>query len=54
MTATTPTRRQIQVCIGRAGLPVGSLVHVRQGRREQGINGVQTSFIPIWDERRWI
>jgi serine/threonine-protein kinase HipA len=27
-------RRQIQLCIGKAGLPVGSLVYVRQGRRE--------------------
>ena len=27
-------RQQVQVCIGKAGLPVGSLVYVRQGRRE--------------------
>jgi serine/threonine-protein kinase HipA len=27
-------RRQIQLCIGQAGLPVGSLVYVRQGQRE--------------------
>ena len=27
-------RRQVQLCIGKAGLPVGSLVYVRQGRRE--------------------
>jgi serine/threonine-protein kinase HipA len=35
MTSTTaPIRQQIQLCIGKAGLPVGSLVYVRQGRRE--------------------
>ncbi|MDR0273808.1 MAG: type II toxin-antitoxin system HipA family toxin [Burkholderiaceae bacterium] len=28
------TRRQVQLCIGKAGLPVGLLVYVRQGRRE--------------------
>ena len=27
-------RRQVQLCIGRAGIPVGSLVYVRHGRRE--------------------
>ena len=32
--AVPPTRRQVQLCIGKAGLPVGSLVCVRQGRRE--------------------
>jgi serine/threonine-protein kinase HipA len=35
--ATGPTesvRRQVQVCIGKTGQPVGSLVYVRQGRRE--------------------
>lgn len=30
----TPIRRQIQLCIGKAGTPVGALVYVRQGRRE--------------------
>ncbi|ATE59795.1 type II toxin-antitoxin system HipA family toxin [Thauera sinica] len=34
MTAVAPIRRQLQLCIGKAGLPVGSLVYVRQGRRE--------------------
>ncbi len=28
------TRQQVQLCIGKAGWPVGSLVYVRQGRRE--------------------
>lgn len=29
-----PIRRQIPLCIGKAGMPVGTLVYVRQGRRE--------------------
>ena len=27
-------RRHIQLCLGKAGVPIGSLVYVRQGRRE--------------------
>jgi serine/threonine-protein kinase HipA len=34
MTVVASIRRQVQLCIGKAGLPVGSLVYVRQGRRE--------------------
>lgn len=34
MATAVSTRQQVQVCIGQAGLPVGSLVYVRQGRRE--------------------
>jgi serine/threonine-protein kinase HipA len=34
MAVVEPIRRQVQVCIGKAGLPAGSLVYVRQGRRE--------------------
>ncbi|WP_166444092.1 type II toxin-antitoxin system HipA family toxin [Pararobbsia silviterrae] len=34
MSAVAPIRRQVQVCAGRADLPVGTLVYVRQGRRE--------------------
>lgn len=35
MTSATPAlRRQVRICIGKAGLPVGSLVYVKQGRRE--------------------
>lgn len=45
MTATTPARRQIQVCIGKAGLPVGSLVHVRQGRREHCTFAYDSSWL---------
>lgn len=34
MAVIAPFRQQVQLCIGKAGLPVGSLVYVRQGRRE--------------------
>lgn len=34
MVAAAAIRRQIQLCIGKAGLPVGALVYARQGRRE--------------------
>jgi len=34
MAAISRVREQVQVCIGDAGLPVGSLTYVRQGRRE--------------------
>lgn len=34
MATAAPTRQQVRVCIGNAGLPLGSLVYVRHGRRE--------------------
>ncbi|MEK7947366.1 type II toxin-antitoxin system HipA family toxin [Pigmentiphaga sp. YJ18] len=34
MATAAPIRQQVQVCIGKAGLPLGSLVYVQQGRRE--------------------
>lgn len=34
MAVVQPKRQQLDVCVGQAGLPVGSLVYVRQGRRE--------------------
>lgn len=34
MAVVATIRRQVQLCIGKVGLPVGSLVYVRQGRRE--------------------
>jgi serine/threonine-protein kinase HipA len=34
MASSVKTRQQVQVCIGKAGLPVGSLGYTRQGRRE--------------------
>jgi serine/threonine-protein kinase HipA len=32
--AATSLRRQVQFCVGKTGLPVGSLVYVKQGQRE--------------------
>jgi serine/threonine-protein kinase HipA len=43
--AIVSIRRQVQLCIGKAGLPVGSLVYVRQGRREN------SAF--AYDEKWW-
>lgn len=37
MVAAATIRRQVQLCIGKAGLPMGSLVYVRQGRRENSV-----------------
>lgn len=37
MAVVAPIRRQVQLCIGKEGLPVGSLVYVRQGRRENSV-----------------
>lgn len=34
MAVVASIRQQVQLCIGKAGLPVGWLVYVRQGRRE--------------------
>lgn len=34
MPGAGPIREQVEVCIGKAGVPIGSLVYVRQGRRE--------------------
>jgi len=34
MAVGAPSRQQVQVCIGKAGLPLGSLVYMKQGRRE--------------------
>lgn len=34
MVTVAPTRHPVQLRIGKAGLPVGSLIYVRQGRRE--------------------
>lgn len=34
MAAAAPSRQQVQVCIGKAGMPLGSLVYMKQGRRE--------------------
>ncbi|OZA90389.1 MAG: hypothetical protein B7X56_03040 [Burkholderiales bacterium 34-67-9] len=34
MAAAMSLRQQVQLCLGKAGLAVGALVYVRQGRRE--------------------
>lgn len=34
MASVAPSRKQVQVCIGKAGLLLGSLVYMKQGRRE--------------------
>ncbi|NHC07530.1 type II toxin-antitoxin system HipA family toxin [Azonexus fungiphilus] len=34
MAVVASIRRQVRLCIGKVGLPVGSLVYIRQGRRE--------------------
>lgn len=33
-TAAQSMRQQVEVCVGSAGMPVGSLTYVKQGRRE--------------------
>lgn len=37
MKSAVSIRQQIQVCIGKAGTPVGTLVYVKQVRRENTI-----------------
>lgn len=32
--AVTSIRQQVEICLGKAGIPVGSLTYVKQGRRE--------------------
>jgi len=39
MSTVMTLRQQVQVCIGKAGMPVGSLVYVCQGRREHSAFG---------------
>lgn len=34
MAVAAPSRQQVQVCIGKAGMPLGSLVYMQHGRRE--------------------
>lgn len=45
MGAVAPIRRQVQLCIGKAGLPVGSLVYVRQGQRENSAFAYDESWL---------
>lgn len=43
--AAASVRRQVQLCIGKAGLAVGSLVYVRQGRRENSAFAYDESWL---------
>lgn len=45
MAASPSLRRQVQVCIGDAATPVGSLVYARQGRRENTSFAYQDSWL---------
>ncbi len=45
MAASAQVRRQVQLCIGKAGLAVGSLVYVRQGRRENSAFAYDESWL---------
>lgn len=45
MATTAPTRQQVQLCIGKAGLAVGSLVYVRQGQRENSAFAYDSSWL---------
>lgn len=45
MATLASTRQQVQVCIGKAGLPVGSLVYVRQGQRENSAFAYDDSWL---------
>jgi serine/threonine-protein kinase HipA len=42
-----PIRQQVQVCIGKEGVSVGSLIYVRQGRREHST----FAYDPDWLEK---
>ena len=44
-TATTSIRKQVQLCIGKAGTPVGQLVYVKQGRRENSAIAYDESWL---------
>ena len=45
MNSTASIKQQVDVCIGKAGMPVGSLIYVKRGRRENA------AF--VYDER-WL
>ncbi len=40
-----PTRQQVQLCLGKADVPVGSLVYVRQGQRENSAFAYDESWL---------
>jgi serine/threonine-protein kinase HipA len=43
--AATTTRRQVQVCLGKADVPLGTLTYVRQGRREHCAFAYNTAWL---------
>jgi serine/threonine-protein kinase HipA len=45
MATVASIRQQVPVCIGKAGLPLGSLVYVRQGRRENSAFAYDESWL---------
>lgn len=45
MALTTQTRQQVEVCIGRAGITLGTLVYVRQGRREHSAFAYEDAWL---------
>ncbi|UEN99768.1 HipA N-terminal domain-containing protein [Acidiferrobacter thiooxydans] len=45
MAAAPPIRRQVSLCIGKAGLPVGALIYVRQGRRENCVFAYDAAWL---------
>ena len=46
MKATVSTiRQQVELCVGKAGVPVGTLVYVRQGRRENSTVGYDEAWL---------
>ncbi len=45
MAVMAPIRRQVRLGIGKSGLPLGSLVYVRQGRRENSAFAYDESWL---------
>jgi serine/threonine-protein kinase HipA len=45
MAAIAPARQQVEVCIGKAGLPLGALVYVQQGRRAHCAFAYETAWL---------
>ncbi|KAA0910332.1 hypothetical protein [Pusillimonas sp. ANT_WB101] len=50
MATAAPTRQQVRVCIGNAGLPLGSLVYVRHGRRDSSAFAFEETWLAVLNE----
>lgn len=50
MKSTPSIRQQIQLCLGNAGIPVGNLVYVKQGRRENTTFSYDESWLTSPDK----